>query len=72
MRCVSGRIITIDVEGRKLDADVDFPERSPAPAPHPPFTHGALAKYAHQVSSASEGAITSFPVIHDSNKETQK
>jgi len=66
-----GDIITIDVEARRLDADVNFPERDSAPAPQLPFTHGALAKYAHQVSSASEGAITSFPNIHASTKETQ-
>jgi dihydroxy-acid dehydratase len=67
-----GDVITIDVENRRLDADVDFSQRDPAPAPHPPLTQGALAKYAFLVSSASEGAVTSFPNISASRQETEK
>ena len=56
-----GDLVTIDVENRRLDADVDFSTRSPAPARPTAYESGALAKYAHLVSSASQGAVTSFP-----------
>jgi dihydroxy-acid dehydratase len=58
-----GDVITIDITKRRLDLEV--PEgtlaerrRSWTP-PAPRYTHGALAKYARLVSSASTGAVTS-------------
>jgi dihydroxy-acid dehydratase len=57
-----GDTVTIDVDRRALDLDVDestLAERRArwtAPAPH--YTTGVMAKYAALVSSASEGAVT--------------
>jgi dihydroxy-acid dehydratase len=57
-----GDTITIDVDRRALDLEVDPAELDrrragwKKPAPH--YTTGVLAKYAALVSSASEGAIT--------------
>jgi dihydroxy-acid dehydratase len=57
-----GDTITIDVDARRVDTDADLESRRAAwqPRPHA-YPSGALAKYAYLVSSASEGAITSFP-----------
>jgi dihydroxy-acid dehydratase len=57
-----GDEITIDVDARRLDVDLDDDEiarRAQAyqPPPNPDAT-GVLAKYAALVSSASEGAVT--------------
>jgi len=58
-RLRDGDEVRIDVPGRRLDALVDLASR-PTPAPPPPrWTSGVMAKYAHQVASASEGAVTS-------------
>ncbi len=57
-----GDNIVIDIEGRRLDvelSDAEIAARLAAwqePAPH--YTSGVFAKYAAQVLSASEGAIT--------------
>ena len=57
-----GDTVTIDVDRRALDLDVDeatLAERRArwtAPAPH--YRTGVMAKYAALVSSASEGAVT--------------
>src|SRR2546421_918945 len=57
-----GDIVTIDIEARRLDAelsDAEFTARLAnwqRPAPH--YTSGVFAKYAALVSSAAEGAIT--------------
>ena len=57
-----GDIVTIDIEGRRLDvslSDEEIAQRLSSwrePAPH--YTSGVFAKYRAQVSSASEGAIT--------------
>jgi len=57
-----GDIITIDVDRRELNLEVDAAELArrregwTPPAPH--YTRGVLAKYARQVSSASKGAVT--------------
>jgi dihydroxy-acid dehydratase len=57
-----GDTVTIDVDNRRIDIDVSDEEieaRLAAYEPPPPtVTRGVLAKYAAQVSSASEGAIT--------------
>ncbi len=57
-----GDIITIDVDRRVVETDADLESRRGdwQPRPHQ-YTSGALAKYAHLVSSASKGAVTSFP-----------
>ena len=57
-----GDTVTIDVDNRRLDIDVSDEEIEQRLAdyepPAPTVTKGVLAKYAAQVSSASEGAIT--------------
>jgi dihydroxy-acid dehydratase len=57
-----GDRITIDVDGRRLDVDLDDDEiarRLEAYEPPPnPDANGVLAKYARLVGSASEGAVT--------------
>jgi dihydroxy-acid dehydratase len=61
-----GDRITIDVDARRVDTDADLESRRAdwKPRPHA-FASGALAKYAHLVSSASEGAVTSFPQLDE-------
>ena len=58
-----GDTVTIDVDNRRLDIDISDEELETRLAgyepPAPSVTRGVLAKYAAQVSSASEGAITS-------------
>jgi dihydroxy-acid dehydratase len=57
-----GDRITIDVDKRSIDTDADLESRRCEWQPRKPaYTSGALAKYAYLVSSASEGAVTSFP-----------
>jgi dihydroxy-acid dehydratase len=57
-----GDTIVIDVEGRRLDLELDdarIKERlSRWHAPEPNYKSGVFAKYAAMVASASEGAIT--------------
>jgi dihydroxy-acid dehydratase len=56
-----GEAITIDVENRRIDVDLDDEEierRLAGYEPPPLVTRGVLGKYAALVSSASEGAIT--------------
>jgi dihydroxy-acid dehydratase len=61
-----GDTITIDVDARRVDTDADLEARRDAWRPRPQaYASGALAKYAHLVSSASEGAVTSFPDLND-------
>jgi len=57
-----GDMITIDVDRRLLQTDADLESRRSQWRPRKPaYTSGALAKYAYMVSSASKGAVTSFP-----------
>jgi dihydroxy-acid dehydratase len=57
-----GDKIAIDVDKRSIDTDADLESRRSEWQPRTPaYTSGALAKYAYMVSSASEGAVTSFP-----------
>ena len=57
-----GDMITIDVDRRRLETDADLESRRSGYQPRKPaYASGALAKYAYLVSSASEGAVTSFP-----------
>jgi dihydroxy-acid dehydratase len=57
-----GDIITIDVDARRLDLEVDEGElarrRATWSPPTPRYTRGVMAKYARTVSSASRGAVT--------------
>ncbi|HEY6888411.1 MAG TPA: dihydroxy-acid dehydratase [Solirubrobacter sp.] len=57
-----GDTVTIDVDNRRIDIDISDDEIEARLAgyepPAPTVTRGVLAKYAAQVSSASEGAIT--------------
>jgi dihydroxy-acid dehydratase len=58
-----GDRVSIDVENRRIDVDGDLAARARAgfTPPEPRYTHGAYAKYAALVGSASHGAVTSFP-----------
>lgn len=55
-----GDMVTVDIEGGKLDVDVSDEEmaarRASLTAPAPKHNHGVLAKYAKLVSSADKGA----------------
>ena len=57
-----GDEVVIDVDARRLDlavsAEVLEQRRGHWTAPQPRYTGGVMAKYAAQVSSASEGAVT--------------
>jgi dihydroxy-acid dehydratase len=57
-----GDMITIDVDRRALDLEVEPAEldrrRADWSPPSPNYTAGVFAKYAALVSSASEGAVT--------------
>jgi dihydroxy-acid dehydratase len=57
-----GDMITIDVDRRVLDLEVDAAEldrrRTGWTRPAPRYTAGVMAKYAAAVSSASTGAVT--------------
>jgi len=57
-----GDIIKMDVDKRTIDVVADLASRSKSwTPPKPNYPTGAYAKYAKLVSSASEGAVTSFP-----------
>ena len=56
-----GDRVTLDVSERRLDVDLSDEEIAARVAayerPAPAYPHGAMAKYAKLVSSASEGAV---------------
>jgi dihydroxy-acid dehydratase len=60
-----GDTVTIDVDNRRVDIDVSDEEIEARLAayqpPEPKHPRGVLGKYAAEVSSASEGAITMPP-----------
>ena len=60
-----GDTITIDVEHRRIDHELDDDElgtrRAAWKAPEPRYQHGVFAKYAALVTSAKDGAITRPP-----------
>jgi len=59
-----GDMITIDVDKRSIETDADLESRRSEWQPRKAsYTSGALAKYAYLVSSASQGAVTSFPPL---------
>ena len=66
-----GDRITIDVDARRIDTDADLESRRAdwRPRPHA-YASGALAKYAYLVSSASEGAVTSFPNLDEQDRQS--
>jgi dihydroxy-acid dehydratase len=54
-----GDPVTIDVEARRLDVDADLAERRAGwEPPVPRYAGGVMAKYAREVASASDGAVT--------------
>ena len=53
-----GDLVTIDVASRRLDVAADLSSRTAARIA-PRVRHGVLAKYARDVRSASQGAVTS-------------
>lgn len=53
-----GDVVTIDVASRRLDVAADLSSRNVARIA-PRVRHGVLAKYARDVRSASQGAVTS-------------
>jgi dihydroxy-acid dehydratase len=57
-----GDMITIDVDKRVLELEVDAAEIERRQVgwtrPAPRYTRGVMAKYAAHVSSASKGAVT--------------
>lgn len=57
-----GDVITIDIEGKKLEVELDeatLRRRVEAAKPHAPrYRSGVFAKYAALVTSAAEGAVT--------------
>jgi dihydroxy-acid dehydratase len=58
-----GDPITLDVETRRIDVQVDLESRKAGwKPPAPRFRTGVMAKYAAAVSSAAEGAVT-LPVV---------
>jgi len=58
-----GDEITIDVDAQRLDTDAALePRRAGWHPPPPAATQGVYARYIAQVSSASEGAVTAFPL----------
>ena len=62
----NGDEVTIDARRRTIDAAVSGRElaarRKAWTAPKPAYERGALAKYARLVSSASDGAVTDWPM----------
>ena len=62
----NGDEVTIDARRRTIDATVSGRElaarRKAWAAPKPAYERGALAKYARLVSSASDGAVTDWPM----------
>jgi dihydroxy-acid dehydratase len=60
-----GDIITIDIDARRVDADIPEEElsrrRDAWKEPAPRYTSGIFARYAALVSSASEGAVLTAP-----------
>ncbi len=62
-----GDVVTIDVATRRLDVAADLSSRSAARIA-PRVRHGVLAKYARDVRSASQGAVTSPGLLDDTRR----
>ena len=65
-----GDTITIDVDKRELSTDADLETRRGEYVPRPrQYESGVLAKFTSMVSSASQGAVTSFPFEQEEAKK---
>ncbi len=62
-----GDRVTIDVASRRLDVAADLSSRTAARIA-PRVRHGVLAKYARDVRSASQGAVTSPGLLDDTRR----
>jgi dihydroxy-acid dehydratase len=62
-----GDVVTIDVASRRLDVAADLTSRKAATIA-PRVRHGVLAKYARDVRSASQGAVTSPGLLDDTRR----
>jgi dihydroxy-acid dehydratase len=62
----TGDVVVVDVDARELRAELSDDEIAARlrdwAAPEPHYVSGVFAKYAHLVSSASEGAVTTPPL----------
>lgn len=63
-RLRDGDVVTIDVTARRIDVAADLSKRDPARIV-PRVTTGVLAKYARDVRSASQGAVTAPGPLDD-------
>lgn len=66
-RLHDGDVVTIDVMARRLDVAADLASRTPARIA-PRVRHGVLAKFARDVRSASQGAVTSPGPLDDARR----
>lgn len=66
-RLRDGDVVTIDVATRRLDVAADLAARTPARIA-PRVRHGVLAKFARDVRSASQGAVTSPGPLDDARR----
>jgi len=67
----TGDEITIDIAGRRIDVAAELdPRRARWQLPAPAAETGAYAKYIRLVASASEGAVTGFPLERTDATET--
>jgi len=62
-----GDLVTIDVASRRLDVAIDLSTRKAATIA-PRVRHGVLAKYARDVRSASQGAVTAPGPLDDARR----
>ena len=62
-----GDLVTIDVASRRLDVAADLSSRTAARMA-PRVRHGVLAKFARDVRSASQGAVTSPGLLDDTRR----
>jgi dihydroxy-acid dehydratase len=62
-----GDLVTIDVASRRLDVAADLSSRTAARIA-PRVRHGVLAKFARDVRSASQGAVTSPGLLDDTRR----
>jgi dihydroxy-acid dehydratase len=61
-----GDQVSIDAVARRLDTSADLaPRRADWRRPPPRYRAGVMAKYARQVSSASDGAVTGAPGVEE-------
>ncbi|MBI3009665.1 MAG: dihydroxy-acid dehydratase [Candidatus Omnitrophica bacterium] len=72
----NGDLVAFDVKRRRLDAELSAAEWTRRYArwkpPQARYVAGVMAKYAQSVSSASEGAVTGFPIALTGPKRARK